>query len=67
MPKAEIEIITQSITPAPAPENLSVVQGGFMSIIEKAAALENIDVDKLERMMAMQMQWEDRQARTRKR
>lgn len=37
-------------------------QGGFMAIIEKAAALDNIDVDKLERMMAMQLQWEDRNA-----
>lgn len=43
-------------------ENLPVtMSGGFMSIIEKASSLDNIDVGKLERMMAMQMQWEERQ------
>jgi hypothetical protein len=56
----EVDTILQSVNPAPAPENLPAV--GFMSIIEKAASLDNVDVDKLERMMAMQLQWEDRQA-----
>lgn len=37
--------------------------GGFMAIIEKAASLENLDVDKLERMMQMQLQWEAGQAK----
>jgi len=45
-----------------ATNNLPAV-GGFSSIIEKVAMMENIDVDKLERMMAMQMQWEERNAR----
>lgn len=36
---------------------------GFLSIIEKAASLDNIDVDKLQKMMEMQLQWEDRNAR----
>lgn len=49
---------SRELSPSTAP----ALTGGFMSIIEKAAALENIDVDKLERMMAMQLQWEDRQA-----
>lgn len=38
-------------------------QGGFMAIIEKAAALDNVDVDKLERMMQMQLKWEEVNAR----
>lgn len=38
-------------------------QGGFLAIIEKASSLESIDVDKLAKMMEMQLQWEDRQAK----
>ncbi len=34
-----------------------------MAIIDKVAALDNIDVDKLERMMQMQMQWEAQQSK----
>lgn len=50
------------------PQTVAVVPAatqdrGFMAIIDKVAALDNIDVDKLERMMQMQMQWEDRSAK----
>lgn len=38
-------------------------QGGFMQIIDKVALLDNIDVDKLERMMQIQLQWEAQQAK----
>lgn len=38
-------------------------QGGFLAIIEKASQLDNVDVDKLSKMMEMQLQWEDRNAR----
>ena len=55
-------MVDQAIVEKPV-ENLPATTGGFRSIIEKAAALDNVDVDKLERMMAMQLQWEERQAR----
>lgn len=48
------ETVEVPLVPASAP-------GGFMAIIDKIAALDNIDVDKLERMMQMQMQWEAQQ------
>ncbi len=38
-------------------------KGGFLAIIEKAALLPDLDVDKLERMMQMQMQWEAKEAK----
>jgi hypothetical protein len=38
-----------------------IPQVGFLQIIEKASQLENIDVDKLAKMMEMQLKWEDRQ------
>lgn len=34
---------------------------GFLAIIEKASSLENVNVDSLERMMKMQIEWENRQ------
>lgn len=43
------------------PQINKIATGGFMAIIDKASSLDNIDVDKLERMMAMQLQWEERQ------
>jgi len=49
---------SRELAPSAAPTS-----GGFMSIIERAALLDDIDADKLEKMMKMQMEWEDRQAR----
>ncbi len=37
--------------------------GGFLAIIEKASQLDNVDVDKLAKMMEMQLQWEANQAK----